>query len=203
MAPSRSISWRGWKAGSDQAASPRPGRTAKSSIGVIVVLSKESHPEFFDDLISDNWADFELEPATFASTAQPTYAPTTAAWTGKTHPKFEPAAPNPFHGRANVRLTKARPWIVGMQTSTGNHTVDLIHLGEEQFRRADDVPYPPRDADDKPAYVVHTPQTIGFSYEPRRTELGPRERTSSRQGICSGRTSRVPRTATWDSRSPG
>jgi len=48
---------------------------------------------------------------------------------------------HPFAGWANVRLTKARAWMVGMSTKSGNHKVDLIHEGEETVVTVEDQPY--------------------------------------------------------------
>ncbi len=138
---------------------------SEGSLGIVVVLSRESHPDFFQDLKRDNKADFELEPATFASTTpSKTFAPTTGvAWSGE-RPELDPSTPHPFHGMANVRLTKARPWILGFYTGSGTTTVRLTHLGAERFRSWKDKPYPPFTDDQEPEYVSHEHKDINFRY---------------------------------------
>jgi hypothetical protein len=44
---------------------------------------------------------------------------------------------NPFLTLANVRLTKVRPWVRGIRSSSDMCHVHLSHLGAEQFRRTD------------------------------------------------------------------
>jgi hypothetical protein len=156
------------------------GEDGESSLGVVVVLTEEAHKTFFEDLRSSGRAEFELEPATLASITPPaTFAPTTAAWSGTERPEVARSLPNPFHGRCDVRLTKVRTWMIGMKVKPGeNHTVKLVHLGQEQFCKPDDMLYPERT---EPAhesdlrrrnseYVVHKEQRIPFAYDP--TGLG-------------------------------
>ena len=72
---------------------------------------------------------------------------------------------------ADVRLTKVRAWLAGKRNKL-NHNVILIHLGNEQFRRPDDTPYPkrldpPEEKDQdrrKPRYIKHEPVSIPFNY---------------------------------------
>jgi hypothetical protein len=113
------------------------------SMGRVVALTKKDHPGFFDELAALEEAEFELEPATKKS-AQPdhTFAPTKAAWCDS-RPDKAWALPNPFHGMADVRLTKVRVWMIGEESKL-DHNVTLVHLGEEQFRDPDDKPYPER-----------------------------------------------------------
>jgi hypothetical protein len=150
--------------------------------GAVIVLTPHSHQEFFSDLLTKSWAEFELEPATKASTQpSPTYSPTTAAWCSAERPIYAPDAPNPFHGKLNVRLTKVRTWMVGMTTDTIAHTVVTTHLGREQFRRSDDVPYPTRtvpagerDLNKRNAeYVTHKATPIPFRYDPTDLRYDP------------------------------
>jgi hypothetical protein len=150
-----------------------PRDKSEASLGIIVVLSKEDHPDFFEDLKRDSEADFELAPATYASTTpSKTFGPTKGvAWSGE-RPELDPATPHPFHGMANVRLTKARPWIVGLYTyaGSGTTTVRLTHLGAERFRTWKDESYPPLTDDQQPEYVSHEHKDINFRYSP--TGLG-------------------------------
>jgi hypothetical protein len=153
-----------------------PRDKSEASLGIIVVLSKEDHPDFFEDLKRDNEADFELEPATYASTTpSKTFGPTKGvAWSGE-RPELDPATPHPFHGMANVRLTKARPWIVGLYTyaGSGTTTVRLTHLGAERFRTWKDEPYPPLTDDQQPEYVSHEHKDINFRYSPTGLSWSP------------------------------
>ena len=142
------------------------------SIGRVVVLTKKTHPDFFSQLRVFAEAEFELEPATRSSVApKPNFAPTKAAWCGSNRPKFSANLPNPFAGMADVRLTKVRAWLVG-QANTLDHKVTLTHLGDEQFRRPDDKPYPkrlePPEEDDqdkrKPQFILHEEVSVPFNY---------------------------------------
>jgi hypothetical protein len=149
--------------------------------GVVVILTPSSHEQFFRDLRNQLWAEFELEPAKKKSTQPfPTYSPTIAAWCGE-RPIYAPDAPNPFHGKSNVRLSKVRTWMVGMKTNAIAHQVLTTHSGEEQFRRSDDVPYPARtvpagesDLNKRnPEYVKHTETPIPFKYDPTHLRYDP------------------------------
>lgn len=142
------------------------------SIGRVVVLTRKTHSDFFEDLSSFAEAEFELEPATKKSVApKSNFAPTAAAWCGSERPDFAPTLPNPFAGMADVRLTKVRVWLVGKKNNL-DHKVTLTHLGREQFRKPDDKPYPKRfepaeerDQDKrKPQYILHEPVPIPFNY---------------------------------------
>ena len=162
-----------------------PREESESSIGVAVVLTRNSHKDFFDDLESYYEAEFTLEPATKASTTpSPIFTPTNAAWCGSTRPNFPPNLPNPFHGKANVRLTKVRVWMVGMTTSTGDHSVILEHLGAEQFRNQYDLPYPartdpasePNQDKRQPVCVRHKPVPIPFNYNSEGLSYDPAQK---------------------------
>ena len=146
------------------------------SLGRVVVLTKEMHPDFFDDLIETGQAEFELAPAMRHSPPPDgPFEPSLTAWCEATRPPFNLnyPLPNPFHGMADVRLTKVRTWMIGMKTGDGNHAVTLVHLGQEQFRRTNDLPYPartePADAQDErkrdPEYVFHEIRQIPFIYQ--------------------------------------
>ncbi|MGC4098021.1 MAG: hypothetical protein QM706_12975 [Nitrospira sp.] len=150
--------------------------------GVIIILTPKSHKEFFESLLRQSWGEFELEPATKASTQPfPIYSPTQAVWCSTERPTYAPNAPNPFHGRLNVRLTKVRTWMVGMTTGPIAHSVVTTHLGREQFRRSDDVPYPARivpagEGDltkRNPEYVSHKATPIPFVYDPTSLRYDP------------------------------
>ena len=162
-------------------ATPNVFPNEEETMGEVIVLTPNSHKQFFKDLLDQSCAEFELEPATKASTEPfPTYGPTTAAWCRTERPIYAPDAPNPFHGKSNVRLTKVRTWMVGMKTDTA-HEVLTTHLGEEQFRRSDDVPYPARtvpagerDLNKRNAeYVKHTQKPIPFRYDPTDLRYDP------------------------------
>jgi len=170
-------------------ATPNVFPKGEETRGAVIILTPKNHKEFFSDLLTKSWGEFELEPATKTSTQpSPIYSPTTAAWCGAERPIYAPKAPNPFHGKLNVRLTKVRTWMVGMTTGTvdadhppGAHEVVTTHLGREQFRRSDDVPYPARtvpagerDLNKRNAeYVTHKPTPIRFKYDPTQLRYDP------------------------------
>jgi hypothetical protein len=142
------------------------------SIGRVVVLTKKTHPDFFDRLEFSGEAEFELEPPTRkAMVPNSNFAPTRAAWCGSNRPDFVATQPNPFAGMADVRLTKVRVWLVGTENGL-DHRITLTHLGQEQFRTPDDKPYPgrldpPEEEDEdkrKPEYIMHEPVPIPFNY---------------------------------------
>ena len=68
-------------------------------------------------------------------------------------------------------MTKVRAWLVGEENNL-DHKVIITHLGQEQFRKPDDKPYPKRlepaeerDQDKrKPEYILHEPVLIPFNY---------------------------------------
>ena len=70
-----------------------------------------------------------------------------------------------------MRLTKVRASFFGKK-NTLDHKVTLTHLGEEQFRRPDDKPYPRRletpeeENQDKrkPQYILHEEVPVPFNY---------------------------------------
>jgi hypothetical protein len=141
-------------------------------MGFLVVLTNKTHHDFFIDLWESGEAEFELEPATRKSVAPRwSLAPTKAAWCGSKRPNFASTLENPFHGKADVRLTKVRVWLLGKENKL-DHKVTLVQLGDEQFRRPDDTPYPKRlkpaeekDQDKRtPEYIMHEPVQIPFSY---------------------------------------
>jgi len=114
--------------------------------GILVVLTPEKHPEIFSRLKIFLEAKFHLAPATKKSVGPATIlTPTAAAFTGDTLP--DPDVPNPFYGKANVRLKKVRAWMVGMYTTNGEHLVNIEHDGNEMFWCADNTAYPPRPLD--------------------------------------------------------
>ncbi|MBV9672709.1 MAG: collagen-like protein, partial [Verrucomicrobia bacterium] len=163
-------------------ATPNVFPKKEDSMGEVIVLTPNSHEQFFKDLLAQSWAEFELNPATKASTEPlPTYSPTTAAWCGTERPIYAPNAPNPFHGKPNVRLTKVRTWMVGMTTGNTAHEVTTTHLGQEQFRTKADVPYPARtvpagepDLNKRNAeYVQHKATPISVKYDPTDLRYDP------------------------------
>jgi hypothetical protein len=164
-------------------ATPNVFPKREETMGAVIVLTPNSHKQFFEGLLRQSWAEFELEPATKASTQPfPTYSPTAAAWCGTERPIYAPDAPNPFHGKSDVRLTKVRTWMVGMKTNQDvGHTVLTTHLGQEQFRTKDNVPYPARTvpagepdlSKRNPEYVRHPEIPIPFKYDPTDLRYDP------------------------------
>jgi hypothetical protein len=139
--------------------------------GALVVLTRKTHADFFEHL--ENWghAQFALAPATLQSPAPDTIlTPTMSAWTGETPPDPKIVIANPFHGKADVRLTKVRAWMVGMRTKNERHNVIIEHMGREVFRTPDDNTYPaPRENQD--ARIVHGPVLLPFRYSAEGLEF--------------------------------
>src|SRR5580700_5688356 len=71
--------------------------------------------------------------------------------------------------------------MVGMKTGVIAHQLLTTHLGKEQFRQSDDVPYPARtvpagesDVNKRnPEYVRHTETPIPFKYDPTNLRYDP------------------------------
>ena len=90
--------------------------------GVMVEFTREQHPDVFRSLQTNGCARLSLRPAFF----------------GEVH--------HPFAGWANIRITKARAWMVGMTTSNNVHKVTLTHGATDEFVMVDDTsvhPYSP------------------------------------------------------------
>jgi hypothetical protein len=102
-----------------------PNRFPKKDdvVGVPVVLTRDRHPFIFEGLELLGMVSFRITPATRRSQAPPMWEPTVAVSTCETW--LDPNGPNPFHGRADVRLTKIRVWLVGFKTSAALHTVSI------------------------------------------------------------------------------
>ena len=140
--------------------------------GIFVVLTREKHGKFFENLELWSKASFHLAPATKRSqTTLSVLEPTEAAFTGDTFP--EENVRHPFYGRSNVRLTKVRAWMVGMTTPNGIHMVNIQHCGREILYLRDNTPYPARmnDGDfeaplplNKVVQVAHAPVSKTFVY---------------------------------------
>ena len=141
--------------------------------GIFVVLTREKHRKFFENLSLWSKASFHLAPATKRSQATlSVLEPTQAAFTEDTFP--EENVRNPFYGRSNVRLTKVRAWMVGMTAMPkGIHMVNIRHCGQEILYLRDNTPYPARmddgdfgaavPIDDVPR-VAHAPVSKTFVY---------------------------------------
>jgi hypothetical protein len=158
---------------------------AVETMGRVVVLTKGLHPDFFADLAYSGQAEFELEPPTQDSlgTDNDPFRATNTAWCGSERPS--PGVYfNPFAGMADVRLTKVRVWLAGEENKL-NHNVILTHLGEEQFRRRDDTPFPMRldppeeeDQDRREArYILHEPVPIPYNYNAEGISYDAKNRT--------------------------
>ena len=101
----------GCKSSLRQAALPDVGADLNEATGIIVTLTKESHPGFIELLKTKGVAQFELPP---------------------THPSFG--------GKANVRVTRVRAWIHGMKTADNLHDVIITHCGPETIITTDKKP---------------------------------------------------------------
>ena len=149
-----------------------PSKSAgDNALGVLVVMTEATHPKVFKHLRTNCHVDFEILPSQRDSKAPG--RPTDPACDAAHHysPIFGRGGMqgdsgelrNPFHGKANVRITRVQPWLVGMKTS-GAHEVHIAHLGYERFRSADDQPFPAGEGSD--AYLEHAPLTKVVRYNP-------------------------------------
>jgi hypothetical protein len=149
-----------------------PNRFPKKddAVGVPVVLTREKHPFIFNDLIMLGSAEFRIAPATRRSPNPGMWEPTAAV--SSCDVWLDPNGPNPFHGRADVRLTKIRVWLVGFKTSSPLHIVRIDHLGSELFCAPGNVLYPQYrqksagGASGEPGRVYHTGLQVPFIYSP-------------------------------------
>ncbi len=144
-----------------------------------MVLTPEAHPSVFKDLRQDHEADFEIEPAVASSNAPPSdLDPTTAAWLTYLRPE-SPSPVNPFHGNADVRITRARVWMVGMTTTSDNnkHDVHLTHLGQERFTTRTNKPFPTLDPNVPGSdYITHDPVPVHCVYNAEGLKYDPVKR---------------------------
>jgi hypothetical protein len=157
---------------------PVPFPSYDTNFGRIVVLTRDAHGPLFDDLQYGS-ADFEILPATKKSPAP--HADFDPTFTVIRLPGEAPAEaerwPNPFYGMTNVRLSKVRAWMVGMNTGEARHYVQMWHMGKERFRTPTDEPYPP-PTNGGPAYACHEePTRITFAYDSRRLRFDPVKKT--------------------------
>jgi hypothetical protein len=98
-----------------------PQDSSSQTPGVNFTLTLEQNPLEIASLIANNELYFTIPPAFSNSLKQE----------------------NPFAGYADVRLTLARPWITGAQTSDNILTVNLVHCGTEAFVPANSGPNGP------------------------------------------------------------
>ena len=146
--------------------------SGNDALGVLVVMTDQSHPDVFADLRTNFSAEFELLPAVRGCRAPIQEADPTvhaARYYSLISPK--PAANagqetfNPFHGKANVRITRIRPWLIGMKTAPNRaHEIAITHLGYERFRTPQDAPFPEEEGPD--GYVEHLPLRKIIRYNP-------------------------------------
>ena len=148
-----------------EAAFPEDG-TLWLSTGVLVVLTREQHPQIFSDLCDFEEASFELLPASSKSTAPK--SPEDPVVSIEPKVKTEVADPlcNPFCDLANVRLRRVRVFL-DEPNATGLHRLVLIHGGDERFITSADKPFPEQ------GYLSHEPVTIPFKYIADRFRFRP------------------------------
>jgi hypothetical protein len=141
-------------------------------VGFPVVLTRSEHGFIFEALQLIGSARFRIAPATGNSRApEPSEWVATRAVT-PCDKLADPDGPNPFHGKADVRLTKVRVWLIGFKTRAARHTVTLHHLGSELLcTPANDI-YPPDDgrhgdgATGGRPRINHAELKVPFSYSP-------------------------------------
>jgi hypothetical protein len=143
--------------------------------GVLVVLEPGSHPAIFRQLTRCGWAELEILPAAKSSQSPATHETPTGSVRAVSAVDVpadvadESLPPvNPFHGKANVRLSRVRVWIEGMKTSNGTHSIAMQQCGPERLRTAADEPFPAASAG---RYLDHDSiLTVNFAYD--ATEYG-------------------------------
>jgi hypothetical protein len=125
--------------------------------GVLVVLTRSTHPLLFRSLERIGSCDFVLDAATPesvlpASDEEPTLAARMPdePYTGRE---------NPFAGKANVRISRARVFMEGARTSNGRLVVRLVHRGSERLCRPDGDLFPSATED-----LIHSEVASGFEY---------------------------------------
>ncbi|MEI4920899.1 hypothetical protein Q8G81_35675, partial [Klebsiella pneumoniae] len=62
---------------------------------------------------------------------------------------------NPFAAKADVRLTKVRPYLIGLK-ATADHRLTIAHSGEETIQ----------SQEDEALTFIHAPRPIPFQYSP-------------------------------------
>jgi hypothetical protein len=151
------------------------------ALGVLVVMTKESHPEVLRALQINFRTEFELlpsdryaraphndgEPSVEAAIRYSLAGGLASMPMAALHNPGEPPRGfcNPFYGKADVRLIRIRPWLVGMRTKTNRvHDVTITHLGLERFRTTLDAPFPQGEGPE--AYVEHLPFKKRVKYNP-------------------------------------
>ena len=135
--------------------------------GVLVVLTKDTHPELFEyfakcvvkkvgDTSDPSQIEFSFELPVVTK---------------------ETKAPQAFHGMLDVRLTKVRPYLVGMETRS-DHMVTIIHTGDELIQPTDDeaVRF---DYDPRPISFVYSPGPIWSTKSETELALNWRETLAS------------------------
>jgi hypothetical protein len=144
--------------------------------GVLVVLTPHAHPEVFRWLQLSGEALFELLPADGDSKRPATVdTPTAAVRATSVLAADKPldtkraGGPNPFAGKANVRLTKARAWLEGPGV-TGTVTLTLTQKGTERFTTAAG-PFPPDRR--RARYLEHVPVAVPFTYDSHSYRFDP------------------------------
>ncbi len=142
------------------------------TVGFPVVLARSEHGFIFDDLKLFGSARFRIAPATRRSRM-----PDPSVWTATKavstcNTLADPDGPNPFYGKADVRLTKVRVWLVGFRTRAPLHSVTLQHLGSELFCTPGNDIYPSDDGSsgneggsERPR-IYHAGLQVPFSYSP-------------------------------------
>ncbi len=114
--------------------------------GVLVVLTPDTHPSLFQDLTS-------------ADVKRPGDAgkrpPIVVHFKLPLSTKDSDISESAFHGKADVRLAKVRPYLIGMKTRS-DHMLTIVHSGDERIQTRDD----------QTRRFVHDPRPIPFAYTP-------------------------------------
>lgn len=111
--------------------------------GIMVQLSQAQYPAEFAALVTKTTSSNNAGYIYTVSVPVPVVTQST------------PASGSPFADWANVRISTARPWIVGATTTSGNLTVSITHNGGEAFA----------DPSNNLTWFTHEPITATFEFE--------------------------------------
>lgn len=154
------------------AAAPYRGDDGKDwlSAGVVLAISKDKHPDFFENLSLFGEADFELVPYGRASGAPAAVDDLgEAVRFGETTGIAEPTSgPHPFFDRPAVRLTKVRVFL-DEAGAAGPRLVHLVQRGDERFVRGRGDAYPEGGSlDHRPVDITFAYRSENFRFDPAR-----------------------------------
>lgn len=135
-------------------------------VGALVVLTRDVHSDLFDQLDLLGWTEFDIDPPTLDSRKpKAPDSPTYAAHGGK---RTDNSKEHPFYGMANVRLSRVRAFVEGLQ---GMPDVTLRLQHAERFVRHDGTVFPGPKPDD--GVVWHEAVELGSRYNAKFYRYDP------------------------------